>query len=365
MPPVEEARTILSLRGRRPVLHWGVLLTATIFFIWLLELIHLPAALLLGAMAAAILVASADGRVTVPAWPYLLAQGLVGCLIARSIGPGILVTMLQQWPIFLLSITAVIVFSTALGIILARWKVLPGATAVWGSAPGAATVMTLMAEAFGGDVRLVAFMQYLRVVFVALVASVVSRLWVSPGTGALPATVWFPETAAGPFVATLALAAFGAFAGTRLKIPAGPLLVPLFLGVALSGAHIVTITLPPWLLAICYTLVGWTIGLRFTRDIVLHAARAFPQVAASILALIALCGGLAYVLHLVTGTDALTAYLATSPGGADSIAIIAASTKVDMPFVVAMQTGRFLLVLFIGPSLARLVARWTLRNSPA
>jgi len=143
------------------------------------------------------------------------------------------------------------------------------------------------------------------------------------------------------------------------------LLVPLFLGVALSGSHIITITLPPWLLAVCYALVGWAIGLRFSRDIVLYAARAFPRVAASILALTALCAGLAYVLHLVTGTDALTAYLATSPGGADSMAIIAASAKVDLPFVMAMQTGRFLLVLFIGPGLARLVARWTERNAPA
>jgi membrane AbrB-like protein len=73
--------------------------------------------------------------------------------------------------------------------------------------------------------------------------------------------------------------------------------------------------------------------------------------------LIALCGGLAYGLHRVAGTDMLSAYLATSPGGADSVAIIAASSKVDLPFVMAMQTARFLLVLLIGPGLARTIAR--------
>jgi hypothetical protein len=109
----------------------------------------------------------------------------------------------------------------------------------------------------------------------------------------------------------------------------------------------------------CYIVVGWIIGLRFTRETVLHAARQLPRVAATILTLILLCGGLAWVLHLALGTDMLTAYLATSPGGADSIAIIAASSKVDLPFVMAMQSARFLLVLLIGPSLARLVARWT------
>jgi hypothetical protein len=110
----------------------------------------------------------------------------------------------------------------------------------------------------------------------------------------------------------------------------------------------------------CYALVGWSIGLRFSREIVIYAARVFPKIAASTLTLIALCGGLAVLLHLFVGTDPLTAYLATSPGGADSVAIIAASSShVDVPFVMAMQMARFILVLLAGPALARAVARWT------
>ena len=63
------------------------------------------------------------------------------------------------------------------------------------------------------------------------------------------------------------------------------------------------------------------------------------------------------MLTQALGIDALTAYLATSPGGMDSIAIIAASTHVDVPFVMALQTIRFLMIVMIGPPLARLVAR--------
>ena len=65
-----------------------------------------------------------------------------------------------------------------LGWAIARFKVLPGTTAVWGTAPGAASAMMVMSGAFGADARLVAFMQYLRVVIVAGLASVVARLWV-------------------------------------------------------------------------------------------------------------------------------------------------------------------------------------------
>jgi membrane AbrB-like protein len=121
---------------------------------------------------------------------------------------------------------------------------------------------------------------------------------------------------------------------------------------------LLTITLPPWLLAICYAVVGWSIGLRFTRETVLYAWKQLPVILASIFTLIALCGGLAFALHEAAGTDALTAYLATSPGGADAVAIIAASSRVDLPFVMAMQIGRLLVALLVGPTLARTIARW-------
>ena len=93
------------------------------------------------------------------------------------------------------------------------------------------------------------------------------------------------------------------------------------------------------------------------RDILVHVAHAFPRVAVSILTLIAICGVFAAVLVLVTGATPLTAYLATSPGDADSVAIIAASANVDAPFVMSMQLGRALFLLFAGPALARLVVR--------
>jgi uncharacterized protein len=341
------------------VLQWSVLLVASLALIVPLQLIHIPAALLLGALAAGILIAVFEVKLTVPRRPYFLAQALIGCLVARSIDPAILAAMVRQWPLFLGGVCSVLIISTALGVLLARWKVLPGSTAIWGSTPGAATVMVLMSESFGGDPRLVAYMQYLRVAMVALVASIVARLSAGPSGIVRVAVDWFPPLSSGPLAATLALAVVGAVVGARSRIPAGPLLVPLCAGVALSSTHLLTITLPPWLMAGCYVLIGWSIGLRFTREMLLYAARVFPVIAASTVALVALCGALAWLLHLTLGTDPLTAYLATSPGGADSVAIIAASSQVDVPFVMAMQMARFIIVLLIGPTLAKTVARWS------
>jgi len=307
-------------------------------------------------MIAAIILATANATVWIPSSLFVLAQGVLGCLIARSVPLSIFAEIGRNWPVFLLGVASVVAAAATLGGLLTRWRVLPGTTAVWGSSPGAASAMALMAEAYGADIRLVAFMQYTRVLFVAVVASLVSRFWVAGSGAPMPEVVWFPTVAWAPFTDTIALAGAGAVLGHRLRIPAGPLLMPLCLGVLLQDTGMVTIELPPWLLAMSYALIGWSIGLRFTRSILVHAARALPHVIASIFTLIAVCGLFAAGLVYVVGVDPLTAYLAMSPGGLDSVAIIAASSTVNLPFVMAMQTTRFLVVLFTGPSLARFIA---------
>jgi len=350
MPP-------FTLRQTSPALQWAGLLVASFVCVGAFELVRLPAALMLGAIAAAVGLSWFEGRVKLPAWGFVIAQGFVGCLVARAITPEIVVTIFHRWPMFLFLIGAVILFAALIGYGLARLRVLPGTTAVWGSSPGAATAMVLMSDGFGGDMRLVAVMQYLRVACVGLVASLVARAWAAPAAAASASIVWFPSLPLGPFLATLALGVGGAILGVKAKIPAGALLAPMFIGAPLSATHLLSITLPPWLLAICYGLVGWSIGFRFTREAVLYAWKQLPIILASIFTLIAMCGGLAFALHEAAGTDPLTAYLATSPGGADAVAIIAASSPVDLPFVMAMQIGRLLIVILIGPALAKAIAR--------
>jgi membrane AbrB-like protein len=263
----------------------------------------------------------------------------------------------RSWPLFVVAVGAVVVLSTTLGWAMARWRLLPGTTAVWGSFPGAATAMVLMAEAFGADVRLVALMQYLRVLLVGVTATAVTWIWVP--VHATTASLVPPDVPlhGAAFAETLALAGIGAWAAVRLRVRAGGLLLPLFAGVALQDTGLLVIALPWWLLVACYALVGWSIGLRFTPAILRHAARLLPRMLAGTVTLILLCGGLAWALARFAHVDPLTAYLATSPGGADTVAIIASSSPVNISFVMAMQSARFIAVTFFGPALARFVAR--------
>lgn len=345
------------LAGLKPSALWMILIPLTALLSTLFELTGIPAALLLGAVIAGILMGTNGGMVRVPRLPYLGAQAIVGCMIAAAITSDIVATFLDGWPLFVGVVIAILLASSLLGWIMSRLRILPGTTAIWGSSPGAATAMMLMSEAYGADMRLVAFMQYVRVVLVAITASVIARFWLGSAGAAAHAVVWFPPIDWLPFVETLALAGLGGLAGRRLGVPAGGFLVPLAVGSVLHATGLMRIELTPWLLAACYTLLGWNVGLGFTRPIIAHALRALPQIVLSSLTLIAFCGGLGFLLTQTHGIDPLTAYLATSPGGMDSVAIIAASTKVDVPFVMALQTVRFVIVMLVGPWIARVAAR--------
>lgn len=356
--PSQDPAPIESMARLRPPQQWLILVSFSLLLAGALELAALPAALLIGPMLAAIMAGINGATVRVPRPLFGSAQAIVGCLVASSISPDIFPVFYDEWPLFLGVVMATVAASSLLGWLISRWRILPGTTAVWGSSPGAATAMVLMAGAFGADQRLVAFMQYLRVIFVSMTAALVARMWVDTSGVEVPPIVWFPPIDAFALAATIGIAAVGGLLGRLARLPS-----PFFLGTFILGAVIhlglgVPMQLPPWLLAISYAMVGWSIGLNFTRPILRHAARALPQIVGSIVALIAFCGGMAFVISRLLGIDPLTAYLATSPGGMDSVAIIAAAAQnVDISFIMALQSARFLIVLLIGPSVAKLVAR--------
>ena len=357
--PSEGGKPLRSGIGRRhPSLQWGLLVALSVLLATLLELTGIPAALLMGPMVAAAICGINGASIRLPRPLYYCAQALIGTMIAEAITPGILGNLLANAPLFLAIIGSVIAMSTLSGYVITRLGILPGTTAIWGSSAGAATTMLVMSDAYGADTRLVAFMQYLRVVFVAATASLVARYWAGID-GAGPPIIWFGPIHPLAFAETLALAAIGGFLGMKLRVPAGIFLFPFLIGSVFSMTGLMVIEIPEWLLAISYALLGWNIGLGFTRPIIAHARRALLPTVLSILVLIGFSGILAFILTRTLDIDPLTAYLATSPGGMDSIAIIAASSNVDIAFVMSLQTARLLLIMAIGPSLARFVAAKT------
>ena len=152
------------------------------------------------------------------------------------------------------------------------------------------------------------------------------------------------------------LAAVAGTAGRLLRIPSGVMLLPMLVGALLNASGVMVIELPEWLLAIAYMSIGWQIGLGFDKQIFLMALRPLPQILLSIFSLMAICAAMAWGLAHYMQIDFLTAYLATSPGGVDSVAVIAAGSHADMALIMAMQTLRLFSILLTGPAVARFIS---------
>ena len=258
---------------------------------------HAPAALMLGPLIAAIVVASSGGKVRMPLPPFVLAQGVVGCLIAKMVPLSIVGDVLSHW---------VAVHRRRAG---GRGDLEPArladdalADAAWhdgavGHQPGrrlgddhhgrvlrrrraAGRLHAVSACRAGGGRR--------------------GRWWRGCSASILRmrgrGIVWFPPVDWLALGETLALAVIGPLIARRLNIPAGAFLVPMVAGIVLTHFGLMSIELPTWLLAASYAFIGWNVGLRFTRPLLIHAARALPRILACILTMIVLCGGVAVLM---------------------------------------------------------------------
>ena len=105
--------------------------------------LHMPAAVLLGCMVCALVFSVRGLRLAVPRRFFGWGQGLLGCLMAQSLHPDQLGQVLAHWPVFVGTTVLLIATSSALGWWLMRRQVMPGTTAVWGMAPGAASAMVI------------------------------------------------------------------------------------------------------------------------------------------------------------------------------------------------------------------------------
>ena len=205
-----------------------------------------------------------------PLPPFVVAQGIVGCLIAKMVPLSIVGDVLSHWVLFTVGVLSVVAVSSLLGWLMTRLQMLPGTTALWGTSPGAASVMTIMAEYYGADVR----PRRLHAVSAGRAGGgdrrargAAVRRQPRPCAAAI---VWFPPVAWLPLAETLALAILGPLLARWLRIPAGAFLVPLVAGIVLTHFGLMTIELPTWLLAASYAL------RRLERRPALHAAAADP-----------------------------------------------------------------------------------------
>ena len=323
----------------------------------------LPAGWLVGPMLIAIALALVwEKHPSVPRWGRIASLAVVGGVLASAFRPSVLPLISRHWLPVGLVVCGTLFLSLGAGLLLSSLVRIDRKTAALGALPGAASGMLAMSDPLGADARLVALMQYTRVIVVVVTATLVGRLM----TGAAPQPASGQGLQAAPegvdplvqgtvqtCAVTVLVAVLGAWAGTRLRLPAGALIGPLILGVALAELGMVHLAWPPGVPQAAYLVLGLWVGLLFDGASVKWAGRLFPFVLASAVGLVLACAALGWALAALTGIDGMTAYLATTPGGIESVAIVALGTGADAPLVLAVQMLRLLAVVFAGSLLGR------------
>jgi uncharacterized protein len=320
----------------------------------------LPAGWLVGPMLVALALALLwEKHPTVPRWGRTASLAVVGGVLASAFSPSVVPLILRHWLPVVLVVCGTLLLSLGAGRLLSVLVRIERKTAALGTLPGAASGMLAMSDPLGADARVVALMQYTRVVVVVVSATLVGRFGLVPGTGSLPASGQGLSAPPGgdnllvqnvlvAYVLTALVAVLGAWAGTRFKLPAGALLGPLVLGVGLEEIGVLHLAWPQGVPQAAYLVLGLWVGLLFDGDSVRRAGRLLPVVLLSAVGLVVACAALGWALSALTGIDGITAYLATTPGGIDSVAIVALGSGANAPLVLAVQMLRLLAVILAG-----------------
>ncbi|HLS90453.1 MAG TPA: AbrB family transcriptional regulator, partial [Limnochordia bacterium] len=270
------------------------------------------------------------------------------------------------------------------GLLLQRWAGVDPATGFLGSIPGAASSIVAISPDLGADPRLVALLQYLRVLLVALsvpfvVEQLVPRLAGLAGGGALPLALppEVPPSIArtgaggvdgagglfGPLTYLLlpAYALAGWALGRWLRLPSASFLGPFI--VAAAGTFILgPVPFPDWLFNAALLVLGAWIGVQFDGPFIRRLGRVALVKSILVLLLVAATAAIGYAFSRLLGINPVTALLASSPGAMEAMVALSLKLGAHTPLVISMQMVRFLAMLLAGPWIARSLVRAATRN---
>ena len=322
-------------------------------------LVGLPSPVLFGALAAGLIYAlSVPQTPAVPALAFTTGQAILGASIGALFDPDTLASLRDDWvPVLGVSV-ATLVLSVVAGFVLRLHPGVSAATGAFAMVAGGASGIVAIARELGADDRVVAVVQYLRVLVIILGMPLVAQFIFQVSQRTVESPTSGPE--AGLLVnllVTVVCVVVGLALARRIDIPAASLLFPLFVAVLISltgpGLSLGSIAVPVGVQDVGYALIGLQVGLRFTRASLKAVATLLPLAIITILGLIVACAGLGVLLARSTGHSQLDGYLATTPGGLYAVLATAVGSGSDVTFILTVQIVRLFVMLFSAPLLAR------------
>lgn len=286
---------------------------------------------------------------------YNLSRGIVGIIAAMplvSVPLGLLGRTLAPAVVF--SIVSV-AFALACGMWLGRHREgLDERTGALSMLPGAASMIPMLATEMGANYRFVALTQYLRLLIVSATLPFVAHLLATPDSGGGAELSHAPLDPVG-LALIVVISLIGAPIARRFRIPVpgvfGPMIIAVALGLVLPSD---TVSLaPPFALEVfAFMSVGWLCGGGLSVPALKLFAKQMPATITIVVVLMALCGGCAVGMSAWLGISMYDAYLATSPGGLETVLALSAEGDAGA-VVITGQLVRLIIVLLVAGWLPR------------
>ncbi len=332
----------------------------------LAALAGLPSPSLFAALVVGLAVALRGPASELPPPAALTGQAVLGVALGSYVRLATLTEAARHWAPVLGVTLATLALSLGAGVLVARLGRVDLPTASLGMIAGGASGIVAMSHELGADDRLVAIMQYLRVLVIVVLTPILYGLL--GGGGHAHGPHGGGGGGPGPVLAWLALilvsAGVGVPAARRARIPAGTLLGPMLVSGVITVTGILGGARVPGLVqGVAFAVIGLQVGLRFTPESVRRAGRLLPLILGGTLALILACGLLALALAPLAGVSRVDAYLATTPGGLYAVLATALGGGANTTFILAVQTLRLLAMVLAAPVLARRLAAFGRRRA--
>ncbi|SNS36736.1 AbrB family transcriptional regulator [Rhodococcoides kyotonense] len=347
------------------MMRWIALLAVTIVVWAALAALGLSAAALFASLVvAAIFAVRGLGPDRVPRPAGMLAQGILAVSIGLMVDTETLSALGSSWLPALGVCVATLVVSIAAGFLLALHRDVDALTGALSMIAGGAQGLVAVSRELGGDERMVAVVQYLRVGLIIVTMPLVATVVFGAGSGGAVASrsgesPWYVDllVVAGAIVVGIGVARL-------IRLPAPATLGPLAASIALElSGWIDSVSAPTILLPIAFVVIGWQAGLAFTRDSVRAVGRVMPWAIGLIVVLGVLCALLGLLLSHTTGISLLEGYLATTPGGLSAVLAVSAASGANVTFVAAVQVVRLVIMLFAAPFGAKMFLALRARRS--
>src|ERR1700759_4406764 len=208
---------LLTSNRMRTAAPWVLLGAATAGVALALHAAGMPSPTLfaapLGRLTAAL--AGRAGHLAVPRGAFIAAQAVVGVTLGAYLQSSSLRAIAGSWlPVTLVS-AGTLALSLGVGVLVARVTRLDIATATLGLVAGGASGIVTMASDLGADDRLVAFMQYMRVLVVVVLTPLLIALTGVHGGGSAPSAPAFGDLKG--WLLTAVIAPAGAVVARRVN----------------------------------------------------------------------------------------------------------------------------------------------------